>query len=80
MKKGVLLGVLAGFAVGAAIGLLLAPEKGSRTRKNLMRKGQDLKDSIDDTIGDKIDLLLSAFRKRMEKPRRNDGNATNPSS
>ena len=39
MKNGkVLLGVLAGIAAGALIGVLLAPEKGSDMRKNISKK------------------------------------------
>lgn len=50
----VLLGVLAGVAVGALVGTLLAPEKGSETRKKLVDKGEDyledLKCQIDDFV------------------------------
>jgi gas vesicle protein len=42
----VILGVLAGAAVGASLGILFAPEKGSVTRKNIAQKGVDLKDNI----------------------------------
>ncbi len=42
MSKGkVVLGTLAGFAVGAMVGILFAPEKGSVTRKQIMTKGDD---------------------------------------
>jgi len=37
----VLLGVLAGVAAGAFLGILFAPEKGSNTRKNISKKGED---------------------------------------
>ena len=44
----VLLGLLAGVAIGGALGILLAPDKGSETRRKLMEKGSDLGDSIAD--------------------------------
>lgn len=42
MSKGkVVLGTLAGLAIGAAAGILFAPEKGSTTRKQIKDKGED---------------------------------------
>jgi gas vesicle protein len=45
-SKQVLLGVLAGAVVGAALGILFAPDKGSDTRKKISKKGSDFMDSI----------------------------------
>ncbi|MBS1660010.1 MAG: YtxH domain-containing protein [Bacteroidetes bacterium] len=42
----VLVGFLVGAAVGGALGLLLAPDKGSETRKKIIETGNDLGDSI----------------------------------
>jgi len=43
MESGkVALGVLAGVAIGAVLGILLAPEKGSVTRNKILSKGEDL--------------------------------------
>jgi len=42
--------LLAGAAIGVAIGLLLAPEKGSDTRKKIKEGAGDLADKIKDLI------------------------------
>lgn len=47
MAKGkMLLGLLAGAAAGAVAGILLAPGKGSETRKNLSKRGRDTVDNL----------------------------------
>ena len=57
MKSGkVVLGLLAGVAIGALAGILFAPDKGSKTRKQILSKGGDyassLKEKFDDFITD----------------------------
>ncbi len=44
--------LLVGAAVGGALGILFAPNKGSETRKKLMSKGEDLKDTVKDKFND----------------------------
>jgi gas vesicle protein len=44
----ILLGFIAGAAIGGALGILLAPDKGSETRRKIVEKGSDLGDSITD--------------------------------
>jgi len=60
----VLLGLLAGVAVGALAGVLLAPDKGSVTRKKILKKSDDYADALRqkfeeymDTISEKIDTV-----------------------
>jgi len=38
--------LLVGAAIGGALGILFAPNKGSDTRKKILAKGEDLTDSI----------------------------------
>ncbi len=57
-----LLGVLAGAAVGALAGILFAPEKGSKTRKKIARAGEDYVDDIKDKFND----LLEDLSKKMD--------------
>ena len=43
-NSGIVLGLLAGAAIGSLLGVLFAPEKGSETRKRVRRKAEDLRD------------------------------------
>lgn len=53
-SSNVLLGILSGVAVGAALGVLFAPEKGSETRKKILDKSKgyqnDLKNRFDGVV------------------------------
>lgn len=50
--------LLWGFTLGLVTGLLLAPDKGSETRRKISQKANDLKEKFDDfvdTISDKFE-------------------------
>jgi gas vesicle protein len=58
-------GILLGIGVGALLGVLFAPHKGTKTRKKIMEKGQDYADELkvkfDDLyqdVSDKYDGFL----------------------
>ena len=57
--------LLWGFTLGLVTGLLLAPEKGSETRKKISRRAADLKDKFDDFI-DSVSEKLDSFRNEAE--------------
>ena len=48
---------LSALAAGAVLGVLLAPESGAATRKKLIKKGNDLKDSLSDLLDEGKDLV-----------------------
>lgn len=56
------LGVLGGLAAGALMGVLFAPEKGSKTRKKIMNKANDGADALKD----KFDSLLESVNEKYE--------------
>ncbi len=71
MKSGtVVLAVLAGLTAGALVGVLFAPEKGSRTRKQIARKGDELKDKFEgmlEDINDKYETVMSDVQNLVSK-------------
>lgn len=64
-NSNVLLGVLGGVAIGAVLGVLFAPAKGSETRKKIADKGGDLTDSFKDSVNklsEKIAQTVDGFK------------------
>lgn len=57
-----LVGLFAGVAVGAALGILFAPEKGSDIRKKISTKGGDYTSNLKDKFGD----LVSSASEQIE--------------
>ena len=63
----VLLGVLAGVAVGALLGVLFAPDKGAVTRSKLSKKGEDFAEDLQSKFNDFIDSMSEKFEEAKEE-------------
>lgn len=63
----ILLGVLAGVAVGATLGILFAPDKGSETRKKISKKGADLSSDVSEKLNDFIADMSGKFEKMKKE-------------
>lgn len=79
----VLLGVLAGVAAGALIGILFAPDKGCETRKKIAKKGKDYADGLTEKLNDFLEDVIEKFetvvKKAKESAEKETGNANSGS-
>lgn len=63
----ILLGVLAGFAVGATLAILFAPDKGSSTRKKIYQKSDEFADELAEKFNEFIERITEEFESAVNE-------------
>jgi gas vesicle protein len=62
-----ILGVIGGLAVGTVIGVLFAPNKGSKTRKRIIKKSQAASDEIIDKFDKAVHTVTDKYNSLLKK-------------
>jgi gas vesicle protein len=60
----VLVGVLAGAAIGVVTGVLIAPASGKETRENLSKQSDELLNNVKDLINKEKEAVKEAVNKK----------------
>lgn len=73
-------GLLAGAAIGIAIGVLLAPNSGIKTRKKLIGGSLRLKDDVMSSVEDTLESLRKQFNQKIDQIAKSGKDAINHTS
>ncbi len=65
-KVNVVIGAMAGLAVGALLGVLFAPDKGTETRKKIAKKSKDTSDALKQKFDEFVDNVTEHFENAKE--------------
>ena len=65
--KNLIGGLLAGAAIGVAVGILLAPRSGQQTRKKISKESKHLMGDLKHTLGDSVDSLKSQYNRGIDE-------------
>lgn len=66
----IVLGVVAGIAAGTLLGVLIAPDRGTETRRKIRQKGDDLVEGVKDGMTSMVDEVTNKFDKLRGKARK----------
>lgn len=64
--KKILIGVLAGAAAGAVLGILFAPAKGSTTRAKFQKRSYNYSEELEEKFNELIDSIAQQFETVVE--------------
>ena len=67
----IILGFIAGAAIGAIAGILLAPDSGAATRRKIADKSGELKDALKDSISGWLDKLQQGVDEEVSREEQN---------
>ncbi len=59
------MGIMAGLTTGVVLGLIFAPEKGSDSRKELSKRGEEIVEALKKNLDDKFEELTSKMASQV---------------